>query len=134
MKKACLVLKKISAVTGMAALLLVTVFLIGRYGWKLCGFSGCESAGIEDVEVTDGQVRITGFCPGSFPEGFLGYHAEEKEGVLRVGFRFSGLFGIFETGDFDITIPTEGEITEVYIKTGENEYLIWKTEGKDGTN
>lgn len=134
MNKVSLVLKKIAAVIGIAALLLAAVFLAGRYGWKLLGFSTCESAGIACVEVTDGQVRITGFYPGSFPRGFLGYHAEENGGTLYVGFKFSGLFGFFETGDFDIVIPTEGEITEVRIRTRENEYPIWPEEGKNGAN
>ena len=93
-------------------LVLIIIFFIGRYGWKLCGFSICQSAGIDSVEVTDGQVRITGFEPGSFPTGFLGYHAEEVDGKLYVGFKFSAVFGIFE-------------INEVIIKTGREEYSVW---------
>lgn len=123
--------KKIIAGLAMAALLLSLIFLTGRYGWKLLGFRSCESAGIESVEVTDTAVRITGFYPGSFPRGFLGYHAEETDGTLYVGFKFSGLFGYFETGDFDITIPVEGEITQVVIKTKNNEYPVWPE--ADGT-
>lgn len=45
-----------------------------------------------------------------------------------MGFEFSGLFGIFETGDFDITIPTNGKVTQVVIKTKNNEYPIWSEE------
>lgn len=108
-----------------AAVLVFIVFLIGRYGWKLFGFAACESAGIENVEVSADEVKITGFYPGSFPRGFLGYHAEEENGILYVGFNFSGLFGIFETGDFDITIPVKGEIREVIIKTKNDEYPVW---------
>lgn len=92
-------------------------FLIGRYGWKLGGFRACESAGIEQVEVTDDLVTITGFYPGSFPEGFLGCYAEETDGKLSVGFRFSGLLGFFEPGDFTVSIPVKGEIREVILKT-----------------
>lgn len=118
------ILKKITAGLAIAGLLSV-IFLTGRYGWKLLGFRGCESAGIEYVEVTDTAVTIRGFYPGSFPQGFLGYHAKEKDGTLYVGFKFSGMFGMFETGDFDITIPVKGEITQVVIKTKINEYPIW---------
>lgn len=128
MKRKCLILKKIAAVTAAAAILCLTVFLIGRYGWKLFGFSVCESAGIEAVSVTGDMVHIQGFCPGSFPEGFLGYHAEESDGKLYVGFKFSGLFGIFETGDFEISIPVKGEINEVILKTGQQEHTIWSAE------
>lgn len=129
MKKANNILKKITVVTMIAAVLFVLSFMAGRYGWKLFGFSVCESAGIESVEVSADEVCIAGFYPGSFPRGFLGYHAEEVDGKLYVGFKFSGLFGIFETGDFDITIPVKGEITEVIIKTKNYEYPVWPETG-----
>lgn len=78
------------------------------------------------MEVNDKNVRITGFFPGSFPEGFCGYYSEERDGTLYVGFRFSAVFGFFETGDFDITIPVEGEVNEVILKTRLYETSIWK--------
>ena len=40
-------LKQIFIILLCMAVLLITVFLTGRYGWKLFGFSVCESAGIE---------------------------------------------------------------------------------------
>lgn len=116
---------RIAAVLAAAVIVLLAVFLIGRYGWKLGGFNACQSAGISSVEVTEGSVRLTGFCPGSFPEGFCGYYAEERDGTLYVGFRFSAVFGSFETGDFDVTIPVKGEISEVVVKTGTTEYPVW---------
>lgn len=119
---------RIVAALAIIIVLLLAVFLIGRYGWKLSGFRTCQSAAIETVEVTDRQVTITGSYPGSFPEGFLGYRAEEADGKLYVGFQFSGLFGLFETGDFFISIPVQGEIREVIVKTGTNEYSIWEAE------
>ena len=105
--------------------LLVAVFLTGRYGWKLGGFNACESAGIEQVNVEEDHVRIRGFYPGSFPTGFLGYHAEQVDHTLYVGFKFSALFGLFETGDFDITIPTKGTVTQIVVKSGDHEYTVW---------
>ena len=80
---------------------------------------------ITSVEVSETAVHITGFYPGSFPEGFCGYYAEERDGKLYVGFRFSAVFGFFETGDFDITIPVKGEIDEVILKTRMNEASLW---------
>lgn len=121
-------LKSILTILLCTAALLFSVFLIGRYGWKLLGFHTCESAGIEYVNVEEDKVRIRGFFPGSFPEGFLGYHSEQIDSTLYVGFEFSGLFGIFETGDFDIAIPTNGKVTQVVIKTKNNEYPIWSEE------
>lgn len=108
-----------------AAILLMAVFLAGRYGWKALGFQACQGAGIESVSVSDHAVEIKGFYPGSFPEGFCGYYAEERGGTLYVGFRFSAVFGFFETGDFDITIPAKSEIREVVLKTKAAETSIW---------
>lgn len=121
-------MKKVFITVVITAALVFVIALAGRYGWKLAGFAACESAGIEEVEVTDGQVKLKGFYPGSFPQGFLGYHAEQKGETLYVGFKFSGLFGIFETGDFDVTIPVEGAVSQVVVKTGNNEYPVWPQE------
>lgn len=121
-------LKRLLTILLFTVILLFAVFLIGRYCWKLGGFCACESAGIEQVNVEENQVQIRGFFPGSFPEGFLGYHSKQIDSTLYVGFKFSGLFGIFETGDFDITIPTNGKVTQVVIKTKNNEYPIWLEE------
>ena len=121
-------LKKALAVLLVTAVALLAVFLAGRYGWKLGGFRACQGAGITSLEVHEKSVHITGFYPGSFPEGFCGYYAKEQDGKLYVGFRFSAVFGFFETGDFDITIPVSGEITEVILKTSMNETSLWRAQ------
>ena len=118
-------LKRMLTVPLTIAVVLIAIFLAGRYGWKLGGFGACQGAGITSVEVSETAVHITGFYPGSFPEGFCGYYAEERDGKLYAGFRFSAVFGFFETGDFDITIPVSGEITEVILKTSMNETSVW---------
>lgn len=120
--------KRILITLLVIAVILTAVFIAGRYGWKLGGFRACQGAGIDSVEVTENGIHMTGFYPGSFPEGFCGYYSEEHDGKLYVGFRFSVLFGSFETGDFDITIPTAGEINEVIIKTDMVETSIWKAQ------
>lgn len=119
------VVKRTLTVLAVLAVVLLAIFLVGRYGWKLGGFRACHGAGITSVEVSEDSVHIKGFYPGSFPEGFCGYYSEEWDGKLYVGFRFSAVFGFFETGDFDITIPTKGEIDEVILKTSMVETRIW---------
>ena len=117
--------KRTLSVLAILAVILLAIFLAGRYGWKLGGFRACQGAGITSVEVSEDSVHIKGFYPGSFPEGFCGYYSEERDGKLYVGFRFSAVFGFFESGDFDITIPTKGEICEVILKTNMVETTIW---------
>lgn len=109
-------------------LVLSSIFLIGRYGWKLGGFRSCESAGVAQIQVEEDHIRILGFYPGSFPQGFLGYYAEQEGSTLYVGFKFSSLFGLFETGDFDITIPTKGTVTHIVVKSGQQEITVWPKE------
>lgn len=121
-------LKRMLTVPLTIAVVLIAIFLAGRYGWKLGGFRACQGAGVSSVEVSETAVHITGFYPGSFPEGFCGYYAEERDSKLYVGFRFSAVFGFFETGDFDITIPVRGEITEVILKTSMNETSLWRAQ------
>ena len=121
-------LKKALAVLLVTAVALLAVFLAGRYGWKLGGFRACQGAGITSLEVHEKSVHITGFYPGSFPEGFCGYYAKEQDGKLYVGFRFSAVFGFFETGDFDIAIPVQGEINQVILKTNMVETSVWNAQ------
>ena len=121
-------LKKILLGLIVFAAFMLAIFLTGRYGWKLGGFQACQGAGITSVEVSEKSVHITGFYPGSFPEGFCGCYSEERDGKLYVGFRFNAVFGFFEAGDFDITIPVQGDIKEVILKTSMNETVIWNAE------
>ena len=129
-KKSKSIPARIAAALAIIVLVLLAIFLMGRYGWKLGGFRACQNAGISSVEVTEGSVHLTGFYPGSFPEGFCGCYAKEQDGKLYVGFRFSGIFGFFETGDFDVTIPVKGEIREVLMKTGSSEISIWSIDSE----
>lgn len=118
-------LKKVCIAIIVVMTVLVGIFLIGRYGWKLRGFAACEGAGIENIKVSENMVEIQGYDPSLVPAGFIGYYSEEVDGTLYVGFKFSDIFGVFETGDFQIQIPVEHEIKEICIKTKNSESLIW---------
>ena len=117
--------RKANVMLLAVAVLLMAVFAAGRDGLKALGFPTCQGAGIESVEVSENTVKIKGFYPASFPKGFCGYYAEKQDGTLYVGFRFSTVFGFFETGDFDVAIPIKGEIREVVLKTGTTQSTIW---------
>ena len=121
-------MKKVSIRIGVFIAILMGVFFLGRYGWKLFGFRLCEDVGIEQVEVQDNAVHIVGFDPGSFPRGFCGYYAKEKDGILYVGFRYSLIFGLFESAGHDITIPTKGDIKAVVLKTETRERILMEKE------
>ena len=52
-------LKRMLTVPLTIAVVLIAIFLAGRYGWKLGGFGACQGAGIEAVEVS-GQKHAVG--------------------------------------------------------------------------
>lgn len=91
------------------------VFFTARYVWKLAGFSACVTARIESVSVENDCVEIEGSWPGLFPESFVGYHTEIKDGAVYVGFKYNRLLGvwIYDKGDFKVKIPTNQPITKV---------------------
>lgn len=105
---------------------LVIIFFAGRYGWKIFGFAACENTAIESVSVSETTVSISGRDPALFPAGFIGYLAKQEGDRLYIGVNYSRLFGFFELGRFDIDIPINGEINEIYLKTAKNSELIWK--------
>ncbi|MGN1069945.1 MAG: hypothetical protein ACI4P5_06000 [Candidatus Fimadaptatus sp.] len=117
--------QKAQIVLAIALIVFPSIFLAGRYGWRLGGFGACQGAGLTRVEVCEGEVRLEGFCPGSSPEGFCGCYSEERDGKLYVGFRFSAVFGLLERGSFSVTIPVRGDIGEVILKTGAGETSVW---------
>ena len=119
--------KRMILVFAIIVVLWAAVFLGARYGWKLAGFSLCQTARIENVSVDPDMVEIEGSWPGVFPESFVGYHAEIVDGTLYVGFKYNKLLGVWicDEGDFQIEIPVEQPINAVYMKAGDKEYQIW---------
>lgn len=126
------IIGRIIAVLLVLALVLGGVLLAARYGWKVFGFRACQDAAILSVDVAADSVHIRGTDTGSFPRGFCGYYAEKAENKLYVGVRFSPLWGWLSGGDFDVTIPVEGQINQVILKTDSAERSIWTAEGEDG--
>lgn len=121
MKRLKGILKGISI--GLAVLALV--WMMGRYGWRLMGFRFCGGSGIDCIAVSDAQVEISGFYPGSFPSGCVGCISRVEDGVLYLGVRYDPVFGVFETGRFETVIPVNEEIREIYLRTAADDYLLW---------
>ena len=117
--------KKVLIALLVIAAWIVLIFCAGRWGWRLFGFRLCGGSGIEEITVTAETAEIRGFYAGSFPCGCVGTVTKQKGGTLYLGVRYSGVFGIFETGRFDVTVPLKEPITEIILKTGNGEYPIW---------
>ena len=141
-------IRKASKIMGLVLLLAAACFAAGRYGWRLWGFAACQSAGIETVEVSESAVvHITGFYPGSFPSGFCGYYAQERDGVFvrleqndvyAVTMSYEGFSGgpacpdgmAWESGQF---LFMDNDIMMVAKDTGAPVPFIVTVRGADGT-
>ncbi len=121
-------LKKLFKAVLAVLLACMIIFAFGRYGWKIGGFKACGGSGISNVCVNEDNVVIEGFNASSFPGGYIGCVHEEKDGVLYVGFRYSSIFGFFETAKFEETIKVSSEIHKVVMTSAEYEYVIWERE------
>ena len=117
--------KKVFVIIFVCILALTAVFFLGRYGWKLLGFKLCSIAWIDQISVSENEVNISGSSASSNAPSFLGYYSEEANGTLYIGFCFNEIFGVKNPSDFSLTVPTKGEITDVYMKTAEDDILIW---------
>lgn len=115
-------------VLGIGILVIGLIWCIGRYGWKIAGFRGCTSTGIEYIAVSNDQVVVKGFYTGSFPTGYVGAITKVEDGKLYLGVRYDAIFGCFEEGTFQITIPVKEEINQIYVKSNTTETLIWDKE------
>ena len=118
-------MKKAFRIVLILIVALALIWVAGRYGWKLAGFRLCDGSGISHITVAEEQVTIEGFDPGSFPRGCVGYISRQEGDTLYLGVRYSGLFGFFETGNFQATIPVQGQINEIILCTGNGRYPIW---------
>ena len=106
-------LKKTLTVLLIIAVILLVIFLAGRYGWKLGGFRACQSAGITSVEVSEVAVHMTGFIPQSEQYGV--YVKLERNDVYSVTMSYDDFSGgvshadstAMDTGEFSFDANME---------------------------
>ena len=117
-------MKRFLIALGVLVAVLAAVFCAGRFGWRLSGFSACEGALIESVDVDGEKVTISGGYGSPDGKRFLGCYYTQDGGALYVGFHFSGVFGAFCKPDFTVEIPAQG-VEKVYMRSRESECVIW---------
>jgi len=115
-----------------AALLVIALaaYPIPRYGWKLFGFSLCDSPSsvmVFDVDVSSDSVRLKGGTTSS-ATAFVGYVYKIKDNTLYIGMKYNLLLGFTDRiGDFDIQIPIGSDSFEkIVIKGGSSEEVIFE--------
>ncbi len=92
--------KRLGIILGIIAVLIAGVILIYNFGWRIWGFSACNSP--EDYttyhyEIKENSIEYLFNRSGLHELGHtLGYITEEKDGVLKIGIKYiDGIEGIF---------------------------------------
>ena len=91
---------KVLLVLSIIAFLIAGAVLMYNFGWRLLGFSACNSP--EDYttyhyEIKENSIEYLFNKTGLHEIGYtLGYITEEKDGVLKIGIKYiDGIEGIF---------------------------------------
>lgn len=136
MKKA---VKKIFIFLAIITTLFTITFIFARDGWKLFGFSMCDSSETifaEDITVSDDEVNIKGGI-GDSASAFVGYIYKIDDGNIYIGVNHNLFLGFFSRiGEFKISINTgKAEIDKIYFKDSKSKKLIWtKEKGQIGNS
>lgn len=106
--------------------ILLVLFLVARYGWRIRGLRACNSVYETNVTVSDSSVVLEGYTVCPFCR-FIGHTYRVEGDKMYVGVKAREFLGVLPTdkGSFYIEIPTEEVINEVYWCTGNNERLEW---------
>lgn len=105
--------KRLGIILGIIAVLIAGVILMYNFGWRLWGFSACvspEGYVTYCYEIKEDYVKILFDKNGYHNNGrTLGYIAEERDGVLRIGIKYlNGITALlFDKGERieTLTVP-----------------------------
>ncbi|SET61630.1 hypothetical protein SAMN05660297_02939 [Natronincola peptidivorans] len=125
-------MKKFCWIVVIVFVVIAFMFTLSRYGWRIFGFSMCNSPNslyAETVSVENGSVRIKGGIGSSAP-AYVGHIYEIEDNNLYIGVKHNTLLGFINRwGNFDITISVDNTYIEnVYFKDSNSEKLIWNVD------
>lgn len=123
------IVKKGIMVFTITILAVVLIIVYSRYGWKLFGFSVCDSPNgmyADNITVENDEVNLR-LNEVSSISAYAGYIYKIENGNLYIGIRHNMLLAIFNGKiDYNISIRTNGsKIENIYFKDNKNEWLIW---------
>ncbi|MBE6880821.1 MAG: hypothetical protein E7490_08330 [Ruminococcaceae bacterium] len=115
--------KRLGIILGIIAVLIAGVVLMYNFGWRLWGFSACvspEGYVTYCYEITEDYVKILFDKNGYHNNGrTLGYIAEEKDGVLRIGIKYlNGITALlFDKGERieTLTVPITSKPDKIIL-------------------
>lgn len=115
--------KRLGIILGIIAVLIAGVVLMYNFGWRLWGFSACVSPEVYVTycyEIKEDYVKILFDKNGYHNNGrTLGYIAEEKDGVLRIGIKYlNGITALlFDKGERieTLTVPITSKPDKIIL-------------------
>jgi len=127
-------MKKLLKIVLGTIIVIILIFVISRYGWRLFGFSMCDSPEanhVEDIIVDDTKIFLSGGTVDSI-SAYVGYCCKREDDNLYIGIKHNILLGfINRLGNFNIIIKGDPiSIQNIYFKNSNSERLVWnKKEG-----
>lgn len=125
--------KKILCILVIFILIIGTLLLSSRYGWRFFGFRYCTNPSIihvESVAVNKGYYQIKGSITDSM-SAFIGYTSKIDGENIYIGLKYNTFLGFLDrNGKFDIKIdrPMPEQIYNIYIVNEQYQTLIWPIE------
>ncbi|AOT71298.1 hypothetical protein [Geosporobacter ferrireducens] len=122
-------MKKFFKIVGIGFISGILLFTLSRHGWRVFGFSMCDSPSslyAEMVSVENDILRIKGGTTSS-ASAYVGHIYVVEDRSLYVGVKHNTLLGFINRwGDFYIRIAVDTtHIENVYFKDKNREKLIW---------
>ncbi|MCL2106750.1 MAG: hypothetical protein FWH26_06825 [Oscillospiraceae bacterium] len=108
--------------------ILLSISIFNKYGWRLFGFRLCtspENLGISSIEMGDGVLIVTGwvpYLPSSFT-GFDGYIAKQTGSTVYIGIKSKWRIGIKPR--FTLEIPIEEPVDRIILTDSKSEVSIY---------
>lgn len=114
---------------------ILSVFVISRYSWRLFKFNYCENPNnlyINSIDIKSNNIYLIGNIIES-ASSFIGYTYKISDKNLYIGLKYNTLTGFFKRdGQFKIKINCDvNQIQKIYLKNKFENKLIWEKNKKN---
>ena len=123
--------RKILILISIVFVIIVTLYFIPRYGWRLYGFKYCSNPsdiviGSVTINYNENFVNIFGETSSSL-DAYVGKIYKKDGDTLYIGIKYNSLFGFFKRdGSFDIKIAINvSDIEKVIITNNQENKTIY---------
>jgi hypothetical protein len=127
--------KKLVFIVSIISVILITLYYIPRYGWKLYGFKYCSNPSmifVSGITINSNEkfVKIFGNTSSS-SVAYVGTIHKLDGSILYIGIKYNSMFGFLKrNGDFDIKIIINtNDIEKIIIRGNQEDKTIYEKGG-----